>query len=373
MYTIPTLPLSYELETKRVLKQVAASSRALAELKGTVLSMPNTSILINTLSLQEAKDSSAVESIITTHDELYRASISSASIISPAAKEVKDYSGALIFGYEQVKRKGILTNNDIIEIYRRIKHNDAGFRNTPGTTLKNDLTNEVVYEPPQVYSEIVEHMSNLEKFINDSDLSDLDPLIKMCIIHHQFESIHPFSDGNGRTGRVINILYLVLTKLLDIPVLYLSRFIIKNKAEYYHWLQAVRDDCNNWENWVLFLLKGIEETANETIKLVLDIKRMMMAYKHRIREELPKIYSQDLLNNLFRHPYTKIDFVMEELQVSRPTATSYLNQLTDLGILHKVKMGRDYFFINTKLYNLLINAFHYERPIDDSHRIVTES
>lgn len=373
MYNIPSLPLSQELETKRVLKQVAASSRALAELKGTVLSMPNTSILINTLSLQEAKDSSAVESIITTHDELYRASFSSASAVSPAAKEVRDYSNALIYGYEQVLEKGLLTNNDIIEIYRRIKHNDSGFRNTPGTTLKNDLTGEIVYQPPQKYDDIVSYMSNLERFINDNDLSDLDPLIKMCIIHHQFESIHPFTDGNGRTGRVINILYLVLMKLLDIPVLYLSRFIIKNKAEYYHWLQAVRDDSNNWENWILFLLKGIEETANETIKLVLDIKTMMMSYKHRIRKELPKIYSQDLLNNLFRHPYTKIEFVMEELQVSRPTATSYLNQLTDLQLLEKVKMGRDYFFINSTLYNLLMNAFHFEHPLDTSRRIVTDS
>ena len=335
--------------------------------------MPNTSILINTLSLQEAKDSSAVESIITTHDELYRASFSSANTISPAAKEVRDYSFALVYGYEQVKKKGLLTNNDIVEVYRRIKHNDAGFRNTPGTTLKNDLTGEIVYQPPQLLDDIVSYMSNLEKFINEDDLSEIDPLIKMCIIHHQFESIHPFSDGNGRTGRVINILYLVLMKLLDIPVLYLSRFIIKNKAEYYHWLQAVRDDSNNWENWVLFLLKGIEETANETTKLVLDIKSMMMAYKHRIREDLPKIYSQDLLNNLFRHPYTKIEFVMDELQVSRPTATSYLNQLTGLGILEKVKMGRDYFYINSRLYNLLINAFHYEHTLDASQRIVTGS
>ena len=215
-------------------------------------------------------------------------------------------------------------------------------------------------------------MSNLEKFINDEELSDYDPLIKMCIIHHQFESIHPFSDGNGRTGRVVNILYLVLTQLLDIPVLYLSRFIIKNKAEYYYWLQAVRDDSSNWESWILFLLKGIEETANETIRLVLDIKDLMMEYKHLIRENLPKVYSQDLLNNLFKHPYTKIEFVSEELQVSRPTATSYLNQLTSLGVIEKVKMGRDNIYINTRLFNLLINAFHYEQSVENSRKIVTD-
>lgn len=361
MYDIPALPLKYDLETKKVLKQVALSSRALAELKGAVLSMPNTSILISTLSLQEAKDSSAVESIITTHDELYRASITKSVNISPAAKEVQDYSAALIYGYERVRGRGLLSNNDIIEVYRLIKHNQAGFRDTPGTTLKNDLTGEVVYQPPQNKEEIVSLMSNLELFINENGLSDLDPLIKMCIIHHQFESIHPFSDGNGRTGRVVNILYLVLQGLLDFPVLYLSRYIIKNKTEYYFWLQAIRDNAENWEGWIIFLLKGVEETAKETVKLVLDMKSMMLEYKHLIREKLPKVYSQDLLNNLFRHPYTKIDFVADELQVSRPTATSYLNQLTGIGVISKTKMGRDNFYINERLFNLLMNAFHYEQ------------
>lgn len=361
MYDIPTLPLKYDLETRKVLKQVALSSRALAELKGAVLSMPNTSILISTLSLQEAKDSSAVESIITTHDELYRASITKNANISPAAKEVQDYSAALIYGYERVRERGLLSNNDIIEVYRRIKHNQAGFRDTPGTTLRNDLTGEIIYQPPQRNDEIISLMTNLEHFINTEALSDLDPLIKMCIIHHQFESIHPFSDGNGRTGRVVNILYLVLQKLLDYPVLYLSRYIIKNKAEYYYWLQAVRDDVECWEGWIIFLLKGIEETAQETVKLVLDMKQMMMEYKHYIREKLPKVYSQDLLNNLFRHPYTKIDYVADELQVSRPTATSYLNQLADIGVVTKTKLGRDNFYINERLFNLLMNAFHYEQ------------
>ena len=371
MYDIPTLPFTYDLETKKVLKQVARSSRALAELKGAVLSMPNISILISTLSLQEAKDSSAVESIITTHDELYRASITKSVNISPAAKEVQDYSSALVYGYERVRSRSLLSNNDMIEIYRRIKHNQAGFRDTPGTTLKNDFTGEVVYQPPQNKDEIVSLMSNLERFINENDLSDLDPLIKMCIIHHQFESIHPFSDGNGRTGRVVNILYLVLQGLLDVPVLYLSRYIIKNKNEYYYWLQAVRDNHENWEGWVLFLLKGIEETAKETVNLVIEIKNLMREFKHRIRERLPKVYSQDLLNNLFKHPYTKIDFVANELRVSRPTATSYLNQLTDIGVISKKKKGRDNFYINERLFDLLMNAFHYEQ-IEGRKNIYTD-
>ena len=281
----------------------------------------------------------------------------------------KKYTLFVIF--EKVRSRALLSNNDIIEIYRRIKHNQAGFRDTPGTTLRNDLTGEVVYHPPQNKGEIISLMSNLEQFINENELSDLDPLIKMCIIHHQFESIHPFSDGNGRTGRVVNILYLVLQGLLDFPVLYLSRYIIKNNNEYYHWLQAARDNHKNWEGWVLFLLKGIEETAKETVNLVLDINKLMLDFKHLIRERLPKVYSQDLLNNLFRHPYTKIDFVANELQVSRPTATSYLNQLTDIGVISKTKMGRDNFYINERLFNLLMNAFHYE-PIEVRRNIYTD-
>ncbi|MBO7119019.1 MAG: Fic family protein [Bacteroidaceae bacterium] len=360
MYQIPSLPLRQEIETKAVLKQVAQAHRRLAELKGAVTSIPNTSILINTLSLQEAKDSSAVESIITTHDELYKAELSFTGSMTPATKEVRSYADALLHGFDKVKRHSLLTCNDMIEIYQRIKRNSAGFRVTPGTTLKNDLTGEIVYQPPQSYDEIVSYMNNLERFINDSEMCDWDPLVKMSVIHHQLESIHPFSDGNGRTGRVINILYLVLQDLLDLPVLYLSRYIIKNKSEYYRLLQAVRNNQAEWENWVLFMLKGVEETSIETIVLIKSIKELMMAYKQKIRGELTKIYSQDLLNNLFKHPYTKIDFICQDLQVTRPTAVSYLNQLVDAGILSKMKMGRDNFYLNVRLFNLLMNAFHSE-------------
>ena len=370
MYRIPTLPLKVEVETKAVLKQAAQSHRRLAELKGAVLSIPNTTILINTLSLQEAKDSSAVESIITTHDELYKAELSFHTTVSPAAKEVQNYSSALLYGFELVKKHGLLTCNDFCEIYKRIKHNDAGFRSTPGTALINDRTGEAVYQPPQSHDEIVSYMSNLERFINDDAMSDLDPLVKMCIIHHQFESIHPFSDGNGRTGRIVNILYLVQQGLLDLPVLYLSRYIIKNKGEYYRLIQAVRDN-GDWEQWILFLLKGLEDTSLETVALILGIKKLMMEYKQKIRDELPKVYSQDLLNNLFRHPYTKIDFVCKELSVTRPTASSYLNQLACNGLLSKMKLGRDNFYLNTKLFDLLTNAFHMDKPTESQQHIQT--
>lgn len=246
-----------------------------------------------------------------------------------------------------------------------MKLNDAGFRVTPGTTLKNEHTQEIVYEPPQSIDLIQKHMSNLEKFINDNTISDIDPLVKMAIIHHQFESIHPFSDGNGRTGRIINILYLVQQELLDLPVLYLSRYVIKNKAKYYELFQKVRDE-HAWEEWILFMLKGVEVTAIETISLVEGVKKLMAEFKTDIRGNLNKIYSQDLLNNLFRHPYTKISFLMEELNVSRLTATSYLKQLESRGLVVKFKFWRENFYLNEKLFNLLINAFHLDYTFVDS-------
>lgn len=358
MYVIPELPLRQDVETKAVLRQLAQSHRRLAELKGAVLSMPNASILINTLSLQEAKDSSAVESIITTHDELYKAELFATQYATPASKEVQSYADALKKGFALVRDTELLTNNTIIEIFQNIKHNTSGFRVTPGTTLKNDRTGEVVYQPPQSYDEIVRYMTNLEKFINDDSVSDIDPLIKMAIIHHQFESIHPFSDGNGRTGRIINILYLVNKELLDLPVLYLSRYIIKNKGEYYRLLQFVRDN-NQWEEWILFMLKGLEETAKETVILINGIKSLMAEYKYEIRKAHSRIYSQDLLNNLFKHPYTKIEFLCEELNITRPTASSYLAKLEG-RFVRKIKLGRDNFYLNTKLFNLLVEAFHLE-------------
>lgn len=362
-YTIPTLPLKENIETKAVLKQTIVANRKLAELKGVVKIVPNPSILIRTLSLQEAKDSSAIESIITTHDELYKAEIGAASLSSPAAKEVSTYADALMRVVETVNRRGFISANDIIDIYRSIKHNDAGYTTSPGKALINERTKETVYIPPQTIDEIKEHMANLELFINDDTLSDLDPLVKMAIIHHQFESIHPFGDGNGRAGRVLNILYLVAKNLLDLPILYLSRYIIQNKKEYYELLQAVRDN-GDWEKWILFMLKGVETTATESIRFVEGISAMMLRYKHYIRENLPRIYSQDLINNLFRHPYTKIEFVVNELGVSRPTANSYLNQLIKAGFLSKIKLGKENFYMNNELFEFITNAFHSKADIE---------
>ncbi|MCY7408192.1 MAG: Fic family protein [Alkalinema sp. CAN_BIN05] len=350
------LPLDIDLETKTVLKQLARSHRALAELKGVAVTIPNEGILINTLALQEAKDSSAIENIITTQDELFRSNSASREFVTIDAKEVLFYSDALRYGFEQVREKGLLTNNLILEMQSMIEENSAGFRKLPGTALKNNATGEVVYSPPQDPQEVIVLMTNLERFMNDDAVCDWDPLVKMAVIHHQFESIHPFYDGNGRTGRIVNILYLVQQDLLKIPVLYLSRYINQNKADYYRFLQAVRENDNAWEDWVLFILVGVEQTSRETIALIEAIKQLMMVVKGKMRSELPKIYSQDLLNNLFRHPYTKIEFVVDELQVHRNTATRYLDELVKAEILSKHRLGKDNYYINDALFDLLLNV-----------------
>ena len=346
-------PPDIDIETKSILKAAAVAHRYLAELKGLALSIPNESILVNTLSLQEAKDSSEVENIVTTHDELFKAALFEKSS-NPAAKETAQYAQALREGFFMVKKTGLLTNNQILEIQQILEQNRAGFRKLPGTELKNQNTGEVIYTPPQGYQQVVELMSVLERFINEKVEDDVDPLIKMALIHFQFESIHPFYDGNGRTGRIVNILYLVSKGLLNIPILYLSRYIIQNKSEYYRLLQAVRDS-DVWEEWVLFMLRGIADTSRQTIKIILLIKELMLESKHRIRKNLPKIYSQDLINNLFSHPYTKIVYVMEDLQVTRATATRYLDLLSQEGILEKQKHGRDNYYINKSLVEILIH------------------
>lgn len=353
--TIPLLPIKRDVENKTILKKVAKAHQALAELKGAANTIPNESILINTLSLQEAKDSSAIENIVTTHDELFQSDFLAHQFKSVAAKEVYNYSTALQSGFKKVRQNGLLINSYILEIQAELEENNAGYRKVPGTALKNDKTGEVVYTPPQHADEILSLMKNLEEFINNPEMSDLDPLVKMAIIHHQFESIHPFYDGNGRTGRIINILYLVKEELLKIPILYLSRYINENKADYYRLLQEVREN-DNWEDWIMFMLQGIEQTSKQTIVLIEGIKREMTNFKNKMRTELPKIYSQDLLNNLFRHPYTKIEFVMKELNVSRITATRYLDELVRIGLLQKHKMGRDNYYINMTLYTLLSNV-----------------
>jgi Fic family protein len=345
------LPLNIDIETKPVLKSLPSAHAALAELKGIASTIPNQTILINTLGLQEAKDSSAIENIITTHDDLYKTELNLDSFKSLNAKEVQNYISATKRGFELISKSGLLTNKIILNVQEELEGNNAGFRKLPGTTLKSAATGEVIYTPPQDPEEIRNLMVNLEKFINDRSLCDYDPLIKMAIIHYQFESIHPFYDGNGRTGRIINILYLIHEKLQSLPILYLSKYIIKNKSDYYRLLQDVREN-NNWEEWLLFMIQGIELTARETIDLILGIRDLMMHYKGILREKY-KFYSQDLLNNLFKHPYTKIEFVQRDLNVSRITAANYLNQLAEDKLITKKKLGTGNYYINNPLFELL--------------------
>lgn len=345
------LPLDWDVETKAVLKSLPSAHAALAELKGIASTMPNQSILISTLGLQEAKDSSAIENIITTHDDLYKTKLNLASYKSLNAKEVQNYIAATKTGFDLISKTGLLTNRTVLKIQEVLEGNKAGFRKLPGKTLKNTSTGEINCTPPQDPEEIKDLMTNLETFINDKESSDFDPLVKMAVIHYQFESIHPFYDGNGRTGRIINILYLIQEKLQNLPILYLSSYIIKNKYDYYRLLQEVRTK-NNWEEWLIFMIKAVDQTSRETIDLIVKIRELMMNYKSTLRDNY-KFYSKDLLNNLFKHPYTKIEFIQRDLNVSRITAANYLNQLADDKLLTKKKLGTANYYINDSLFKLL--------------------
>ncbi len=348
----PDIPIEH-IETREVLKKLTRTRAALAELKGIAATIPNERILVDTLSLQEAKDSSAIENIVTTHDELYKSNYEANRFPSPAAKEVYAYSAALRAGFREVKERGLITLNTIIRMQEIIEDNQAGVREQTGTVLKNEQTGEVVYEPPQHHDEIMDLLDNLETFINEEERYEADPLVKMALIHHQFESIHPFYDGNGRTGRIINVLYLIKQGLLDLPILYISRYIIRHRQTYYKLLQQTRE-TEQWKPWMLFMLDAVEKTAWQTEAVIKEIKKLMLDYKHQIRDQYPNIYSQDLINNLFRHPYTKINLLKDDLQVHRLTARKYLETLVEEGLLNKIKSGRSNYYINGPLVKLLM-------------------
>ncbi len=357
-YQIPELPpVGVDFQTPELLRALVAAHRHLAELKGCAASIPNQAILINTLALQEAKASSEVESYVTTQDELFQADLHIAEWISPSAKEVSRYREALMHGYERMRQQqGILGNGTLISMFQLLKNSNEAFRTSGGTVLKNERTGATVFVPPQDGNSVLTHMQALEGFINDDARSDLDPIVKMALIHHQFESIHPFNDGNGRIGRILCVLYLVQAGLLDSPVLYLSRYINRNKGNYYRLLQAVRDSSPKteaWQDWVKFMLQGVAETAQRAVRLVGEMRHLMAETKHRMRNELPKLYSQDLLNNLFRHPYTRIEFVQRDLNVTRQTAARYLRQLADAGLVQEHSQGKHLYFINAPLVDLL--------------------
>jgi Fic family protein len=352
-YSIALLPPEADLEAKQVLKRLAGAHRALAELKGFADTMPNKNILINAVTINEAKDSSEIENIITTHDELFKA-MSQPNYQNPAAKEVVNYRTALWKGYEAIKNTQILTINMMVEIQQNIENNRAGIRKLPGTVLKNEATGEVIYTPPSGEQEIMALLSNLESYMND-DHDEIDPLIKLAVIHHQFESIHPFYDGNGRTGRIINVLYLVLKELLDSPILYLSQYIIRNKTSYYRLLQEVRTK-GLWEEWILFMLDAIESTAVETLKLIKKINSLVEQTAEDILTALPKIYSRELVALLFFEFYTKTIYIEKGLRISRKTAVTYLSALEESGFLTSERIGRERIYLNKRLFEVVRQA-----------------
>jgi len=342
------IPSPASLEVKAVWQSLAEAHRHLAELKGLCESLPNRAIFLDTLAIQEAKDSSEIENIITTHDELYAYEQSSSA--SPAAKEVQNYISALKVGFTDVVNSGLIRMSTILRVQEEVEQNNAGFRKVPGTVLKNQTTGAVVYEPPQDAVLIEKLMTQLVDFIHAED--EFDPLLRMAIAHHQFESIHPFYDGNGRTGRILNLLMLQREGLMDLPVLYLSRYITATKDQYYRLLQATRE-THDWSDWCVYIVKGVALTARSEIRLIRNLRELMQATKQRLRKELPKIYGQELLNNLFRYPYTKIEFVEKDLGVSRITAAKHLDTLAKSGFVEKKKIGRTNFYINRPLFNLL--------------------
>lgn len=349
---LPKLPPKQSLvETIAILKQESKAAVALAELKGLTKTLPNPNILINAIILKEAQASSEIENVITTQDKLYQALYAKSAKPDNATKEVLRYREALLMGTQLIKDKGFLNSNGIISIQKELEENNAGLRKLPGTALINDLTNEIIYTPPDNFDTINELMKNLEIYLND-EADDISPLIKLAIQHYQFESIHPFYDGNGRTGRIINVLYLILKDLLHEPILYLSSYIIKNKSNYYKFLQEVRTK-NNWEDWILYMLKGIEQTALDTILQISKINSLFNKTQKLAQEKLPRIYSKDLIEQLFIHPYCKIEFLVDNLKLNRKTAGAYLKNLEEIGILTSETKGKELIYINTSLYTFL--------------------
>lgn len=343
-------PLREKVETIKILRQTNKSTAALSELKGIAKTIPNQAMLINAIVLQEAKDSSEIENIITTQDELYKALTSNKTHISLETKEVVNYRKAIFHGYDLAKNQGFLRVNDIVDIQQILVGNAAGIRSTPGTVLKNDTTGEIVYTPPQDKSEILDLMTNFINHFNKQQ--DLSPLINLAILHYQFESIHPFYDGNGRTGRILNILYLILSDLIEVPILYLSSYIIANKQEYYRLLNQT-NLTGKWEEWIIFMLKAVESTSKNTIERISSIKEQLDYTIIKVQKEAPKIYRKELVELLFEQPYSKIEFVVNKLGVERKAASRYLKELESIGVVESQKVGRETLYINRQLIEIM--------------------
>lgn len=345
---LPLLPPAVEFETAAILKKAISANRALAELKGAVKSIPNQGILVNGIVLQEARLSSEIENIVTTNDELYSAAADVKSASNPHAKEVLLYRQALWHGFTSLKKKPLATHL-FIELVEIIKEKNIGIRKVPGTKIANSR-GEVIYTPPEGESVIRDKLSNLEKFLHAED--GIDPLIKLALLHYQFEAIHPFVDGNGRTGRIINILFLVEKGLLDSPILFLSHYILRTKSAYYAGLRSVTEQ-GSWIDWVTYILEAIEITALETQARVTNINTAIDEAKKLVKIKAPQIYSKDLIDTIFEHPYCKIRFLEEAQIAKRQAASGYLQKLEEIGVLRSIKKGREHYYINDELVKIL--------------------
>jgi Fic family protein len=348
---LPGLPPGVDLETKSILKACVGARTKLAALKEAAALIPNQDVLINSIPLREAKDSSAIENIVTTNDKLFRFANADTHQADLATKETLRYRTALLRGYESLKSGRPLTTNTAIEVCRAIKDVDLDIRRTPGTNLKNQ-NGRVIYTPPEGEDVLRDKMTDWERFIHDE--SDLDPLIKMAIAHYQFEAIHPFPDGNGRTGRVLNILFLIEKGLLDLPILYLSRFINDRRSDYYKLLLEVTTE-QAWEPWILYMLNAVEEMATWTRGKIWAIKALMHDTVRYVQAALPKVYKRELVELLFVQPYVRIGDLVDAGLGTRKTAAGHLNQLIAAGVLREERDGRDKLFINIRFFELLMN------------------
>lgn len=348
---LPPIPPKIDVETKTILKKAINANKVLASLKGICSIIPNPSILINSIILQEAKDSSQIENIVTTNDKLYEAFAATSKNYDVYTKEVLRYREALFEGFSVLQKRKLLTTNLFINVYNVIKANSAGIRKTPGTKIATS-TGKTLYTPPHGEKIIRDKLKNLEEFIHN-DKDGIDPLIKLAIIHYQFEAIHPFTDGNGRTGRIINILYLILRRLLDLPVLYLSKYFIENKDQYYQLLRSVTAN-NDWEPWIEYVLNGIEITATYTEEKIINIRQLLDDTIEQAKAKLPKrVYSKELIELLFVQPYSTVKQLVEADIAKRQTAAEYLKELEKIGILKSKKVGTTNLYLNIKLYELL--------------------
>lgn len=346
---LPLLPPKTDLETKEVLTKTIKASRALAKLNGAIRNLPNPSLFLDTLHLQEAKASSEIENIITTNDDLYQAAVADKKFDNPATKEVISYKEAIWLGFQRLEKQPFITTNLCVELVQCIKQNTAGIRTTPGTTLSN-TKGEVIYTPPSGEHVIREKMANLETFINENDA--IDPLIKMAVSHYQFEAIHPFSDGNGRTGRILLLLQLKLEQLLDVPALFLSEYIIEHKEKYYEGLKSITEK-NDWSQFILYMLDMVETTAIKGLDRLESIIQLMETRGQEIKKKLPKVYSKDLVEVLFKLPYTKRQNLIDINLGSPKTVGNYLIALEEKGFLKSVRVGKEKLYLNPSLMDVL--------------------